>query len=182
MCIDPYVLTAAGTVALPRIIRTALLPRVLGIYIAGCAGAIQLLDITVNRLALDDRVFTFAIVLAVIGIPFAGAGAILAEAARSDRRPRHTAPAAGRAISGQSPTAVPATPRTRNSGTDAADVPQSAPRLDLPRRLELALSFRRIAELHSENGEDDEAASYRARSRHELEMLIEEIRMLVESS
>jgi Na+-transporting NADH:ubiquinone oxidoreductase subunit NqrE len=86
--IDSHViLTAAGTLALPRLIRTALLPRVLGLYLATCAGAIQLLDITVDRFALDDRFFTFAIILALLGIPCAGAGAILAEAARTERRP-----------------------------------------------------------------------------------------------
>ena len=183
--IDSLILTAAGSVALPRLIRTALLPRVLGIYLAACAGAIQLLDITVDRFALDDRLFTFAIILAVLGIPCAGAGAILAEAARTERRPRHTGPTAGSAITGESRTAVPATPRTRHSGApDASDVqqPTEASRLDLPQRLELALSFRRIAELHSENGDAAEAAAYSLRARRELERLIEEIERLVESS
>jgi hypothetical protein len=183
--IDSLILTAAGSIALPRLIGTALLPRVLGLYLATCAGAIQLLDITVDRFALDDRFFTFAIILAVLGIPCAGAGAILAEAARSERRPRHTGPSAGDATTDESRTVVSATPRTRSSDApDASDVQQltEASRLDLPRRLELALSFRRIAELHSENGEEDEAAEYRARCRRELERLIEEIERLVESS
>ena len=183
--IDSLSLTAAGSIALPRLIRTALLPRVLGIYLAACAGAIQLLDITVDRFALDDRFFTFAIILAVLGIPCAGAGAILAEAARTERRPRHTGPTAGTATTDESRTAVSAMPRTRHSGApDASDVqqPTQASRLDLPRQLELALSFRRIAELHGENGAEDEAAAYRLRSRRELEMLIEEIERLVESS
>lgn len=175
---------AAGTIALPRRIRTALLPRVLGIYLAACAGAIQLLDITVDRFALDDRFFTFAIILAVLGIPCAGAGAIVAEAARTERRPRHAVPTAGSTTAVAARAAIPATPPTRySSASDASDVqqPTQASRLDLPRRLELALSFRRIAELHSENGEDDEAAAYRLRSRRELEMLIEEIERLIES-
>lgn len=184
--IDSHVfLIAGGALALPRLIRTALLPRVLGIYLAACAGAIQLLDITVDRFALDDRFFTFAIILAVLGIPCAGAGAIVAEAARTERRPRHTGPTAGSVTTVEARTAIPAAPRTRYSSASAASdlqQPTEASRLDLPRRLELALSFRRIAELHSENGDDDEAAGYLLRSRRELETLIEEIGRLIESS
>jgi hypothetical protein len=183
--VDPQVIViAGGTLALPRLIRTALLPRVLGLYIAGCAGAIQLLDITVDRLALDDRFFTFAIILAIIGIPFAAAGAILAEAARSERRPQRT----GRLVTPRS-NAEPSTGSapTRGIGAGEAEAPDSAPPLepprpDLPRRLELALSFRHIAELHGRNGEEAEADEFRLRSRRELEALIEELVRMVDDA
>jgi hypothetical protein len=177
------IVTAAGTLALPRFIRTALLPRVLGLYIAGSAGAIQLLDIAVDRLALDDRFFTFAIILAIIGIPFAAAGAILAEAATTERRPQRT----GRMVTTRSD----AEARTGRASTrmigdreamapDPAQPPAEPQRPDLPRQLELALSFRRLAELHDRNGEEAEAAEFRLRSRRELEALIDELVRLVD--
>lgn len=175
------ILIAGGAFALPRLIRTALLPRVLGLYLATCAGAIQLLDITVDRFALDDRFFTFAIILAVLGIPCAGAGAILAEAARTERRPQRAAPTAGTGDSSE-PLST-GTRADRGHDTDALDMAANAqPLSDLPRRLELALSFRRIAELHGRNGEEAEAAGFRLRSRRELENLKEEIARLVDTS
>lgn len=186
MSVDPHVIvTAAGTLALPRLIRTALLPRVLGLYIAGCAGAIQLLDITVDRLALDDRFFTFAIILAIIGIPFAAAGAILAEATTTERRPQRTGRAVTTGKSAEAGTGS-ATSRRISDGETIAQAlalqPAELPHLDLPRRLELALSFRRIAELNTGNGADDEAAEYRLRSRHELQKLIEELVRIVDDA
>lgn len=153
-------------------LRAALLPRVLGIYIAGLAGGIQLLDIAVDRLALDDRIFTLAITLAVVGIPFAGAGAVLVEAARAERRPPPK-------LTARAPAAAPAS--AEREPVPVGDPERAAFALrtaDLPRRLELALSYLRIAELHAESGDEAVAAEHRERSVAELQIIIEALQQL----
>lgn len=155
---------ASDAVASAPSFRATLVPRVLGIYIAGCAGAIQVLDIAVDRLGLDDRTFTFAIVLAVVGIPFAGTGAALFDTARAERRPP---PRPAHSLT-REPAPIHSLPVTREP-----DGP--SPASDLPRRMELALSYRRIAELHSATGSHAEAEAQRTRANEEILRIIGEL-------
>jgi hypothetical protein len=220
-------LAAAGSaMALgPRTLATALLPRVVGLYIAGCAGGIQLLDIMVDRLGLDDRVFTFAIVLAVIGIPFAGAGALLFDTARAERRTPRTetdqasATAAGQAARsavagtdrGDTTTRIDRAAADRTASDDGSarihrdgsarihrddaarihrddtsdrvgDARVTDVYAQLPRRLELALSYHRIAVLQSDAGDAAEAAAHRTRAVAEMERLMEDLERLLDEA
>jgi hypothetical protein len=159
--------------ALPRLASGSLLPRVLGIYIAVAAGTVQLLDIIVDRLALNERIFLFAIVVAVLGIPFAAAGALLFDAARSERRRPRSQTAAGSAAihTAGPPTDAPAHATRRAAGSEET----TGDTTELTRRLELVLSYRHIALLHEETGDATEARRHRVRSAAELERLMAEL-------
>jgi hypothetical protein len=143
--------------------RMALLPRVLGLYIAIAAGAIQIMDILVDRIGLDDRAFAFVIVLAALGIPIVSAGVLVFEAATADKRSpvRRVPPPAVR-----TPVQVDARKR------DYADPP-------LQRQLEVALSYRRIAALQHEAGSADDAAKNHDAFIQEAEAVIDSLRAMI---
>lgn len=150
--------------------RSTLLVRVLGIYIAAGAGAIQFLDILVDRagIELSDRFFMMAVLLGIIGIPFIGAGTALYDAARAERRvPR--------------PPQVPATsPLPVRTAEPVALAPREDGSAALPRRLELALSYRRIAQLHAEGGDGTTASAQQDAWRREARAVVAELERLLE--
>jgi hypothetical protein len=176
-------MTGAGyaTPALPqRSGRSALLARVLGLYIAGAAGTIQLMDIVVDRAGLPDRVFAFVIVLAVMGLPITAAAALMLDIAAGERRtPRQIRP-----HSSESQSSTPAAPAIQGladpSGMRAVAGDVADRSASLPQRLELALSYRRIALLHEAAGSADDARPHRERFRKDIARIADELRELTE--
>ena len=149
--------------------RSAMLMRMLGIYIAGSVGAIQLVDIVVSRLGLDGRVTVFAIVLGVTGLPVVAAASLMLSAASAERRlPRAYA------------SAPPAVGATLQVPVPSDAVREQADRLAaLPRRLELALSHLRIAEIHATEGSVDAARTHRAAFLEEAQRVCDELTGLI---
>lgn len=172
---------ATATVALPQGSgRSALLARVLGLYIAGAAGTIQLMDIVVDRAGLPDRAFAFVIILAVIGLPITAVAALILDIAAAERRtPRPLRPRVSETHRVE-PVAAPANgfAEAPDSRVDAGEVADRT--TSLPRRLELALSYRRIALLHEAAGSEDEARPHRERFETDAAQIAEELRELME--
>jgi hypothetical protein len=158
-------MTYAQNAALPVPSRRGALARALGIYVAGCVGAIQLLDVIVDRMQLDGRLFVFGIVLGVLGVPVVAAATLMLNIAAVER-----SGAAGRPRLAPSPQPV-----ARTAATVADDTTAS-----LPRQLELALSHLRIAQILEASDGEAEARPHReaferegARVRAELTRLLD---------
>lgn len=165
--------------ALPQLSgRSMLVARVLGLYIAGAAGTIQLMDIVVDRAGLPDRVFAFVIVLAVIGLPVAAAAALMFDIAAAERRPPPSARPTTTAT--RTMTARPTAPAESADLRAAAARDENAAAEALPQRLEIALSYRRIALLHEAAGSDDEARPHRQRFEADITRIAEDLKALIE--
>lgn len=168
-----------ASAALPRRTgRSVLLARVLGLYVAGAAGTIQLMDIIVDRAGLPDRVFAFIIVLAVIGLPITAAAALMLDIAATERRtPRQQRSRAAEATAWIPAATAPPARQEAHIGNVAHD--EDADLSSLPQRLELALSYRRIARLHEAVGEADDARPHRERFQADIAGIAEEIHDLM---
>lgn len=174
------ILASSESVALPqRSGRTGLLARVLGLYIAGAAGTIQLMDIVADRAGLPDRVFAFIIVLAVVGLPIAAVAALMFDIAAAERRQPQSAWPAAAADAALTPAGSALSEPTDLHAAAARHEPAD-PAESLPQRLEIALSYRRIALLHEAAGSDDEARPHRERFEADLERIAEELNKLVQ--
>jgi hypothetical protein len=156
--------------------RSTLVARVAGLYIAVVAGSIQLLDIIVDRLALSERLFFFAILLGVIGLPVAITATLLFDVAAADRR----APAARRASSSRPAQRDP--PEPDRIEAESRIVASTAARVDPTSHVELALSYRRIAEAQRAAGALADAAASDAAFIREAGRVIAELQTLIDQS
>jgi hypothetical protein len=157
--------TTAGRVSVePRAAPGGHVMRALGLYIAGAAATIQLLDVFADRLDLPEQAFVLVVVIAILGLPVTAAAVALRAVARAERSPRRMPKPAGRERSARG--AAPSRPAPMTQQRSGAP-PDSA----LARRLEVALSHHRIATLHLDNGD-------RAAAAEQLDRFVEHARVV----
>jgi hypothetical protein len=162
--------------------------RYLGIYLAGSAGGLQVMDVLSERFALPDRLFLGTMIMLILGVPLVAGVALVLDVARGERAPSPVSAgawpgvrtrAAGTAATNRSGETSPA---LRSAAPAANESSEPAGTGEAGNAFALALVHHRLAVLYDDAGEGAEAATQYRRFLALSDRAVDEHSHLVEAA